>query len=468
MPGTPAVGIIGDAFLDIVCLGLPTLPVWGGDSRAIGGIVHSPGGSALNVSVHLKSLSCGEVTLFTGMGKGDWARSVLEKHLRSNGVGLRIAGEEGTLEEDGEGTECGERVWDGGQWEGRGGGKREVEKRGCRERAREDEEQEGNGFREQEWHGGEREEMGEVLGRREDGKEDARGEVRLDQRERVKITSSGKGPVGELIGLEVNGDRSKSFETNDKKCETNHGNSPSVQTGICIVLSGSKDRSFVTAPGAVEKLSRRDLNVSELAKFDHLHFGGLYALNSFVNDLSQFMLDVREVNPKITMSLDTNFDATGNWGAPWLRKAMELCDVVKFNDVEAKGVFIKNRLESEDENTKPICWLASLLRAGGIAIETRGEDGVAYVLRENSSKVNTHPNYPTESIDPVGAGDSFMAGFLADWLVDRDDVPSAIATGSACGAFAVSQVGACTLAVTRAHVKAIQNSSLSNKRLKSA
>jgi sugar/nucleoside kinase (ribokinase family) len=47
---------------------------------------------------------------------------------------------------------------------------------------------------------------------------------------------------------------------------------------------------------------------------------------------------------------------------------------------------------------------------------------------------------PVPAVDPVGAGDAFVAGYLAETLAGRP-VPERLATAAACGAFAVTVPG---------------------------
>lgn len=59
-------------------------------------------------------------------------------------------------------------------------------------------------------------------------------------------------------------------------------------------------------------------------------------------------------------------------------------------------------------------------------------DGVSYEM----------PAIPVTVVDPVGAGDAFVAGYLADLLLSAD-VPTRLSTGVRCGGLAVSVPGDC-------------------------
>ena len=73
----------------------------------------------------------------------------------------------------------------------------------------------------------------------------------------------------------------------------------------------------------------------------------------------------------------------------------------------------------------------------GHAVVKLGERGaVAFV----DGTAHTVDPVPVQAIDPVGAGDAFVAGYLAETLAGRT-VPDRLATAAACGAFAVTVPG---------------------------
>ena len=114
--------------------------------------------------------------------------------------------------------------------------------------------------------------------------------------------------------------------------------------------------------------------------------------------------------------------------------------------------------------------LADVLRrwtelGAALAVVTRAGDGVTYRVA-SSGELVTVPAPPTEVVDTVGAGDSFMAGLLSGLLDDRllggadarsrlraadaARIGAAVERGLACGARTVSRAGA--YAPTRAEL----------------
>jgi 2-dehydro-3-deoxygluconokinase len=74
---------------------------------------------------------------------------------------------------------------------------------------------------------------------------------------------------------------------------------------------------------------------------------------------------------------------------------------------------------------------------GGHAVVKLGERGAVAAI---DGRVHVVDPVPVQAVDPVGAGDAFVAGYLAETLAGRP-VPERLATAAACGAFAVTVPG---------------------------
>ena len=104
-------------------------------------------------------------------------------------------------------------------------------------------------------------------------------------------------------------------------------------------------------------------------------------------------------------------------------------DIVFAGDDEAE------RLGLEGDPAELARGLAGL--GAGHALVKLGQRGaVAFV----DGAVRTVDPVPVQAVDPVGAGDAFVAGYLADTLAGRP-VEERLATAAACGAFAVTVPG---------------------------
>lgn len=74
-----------------------------------------------------------------------------------------------------------------------------------------------------------------------------------------------------------------------------------------------------------------------------------------------------------------------------------------------------------------------------IVVVTLGEHGSLALTRDG--RQFEQPALPVETIDAVGAGDAFAAGFLHRWLDDREDVSAALASAAALAALKMTIYG---------------------------
>lgn len=122
---------------------------------------------------------------------------------------------------------------------------------------------------------------------------------------------------------------------------------------------------------------------------------------------------------------------------PWLAAVARTNGVVKASDVDLEFLAqaINPGISPEDLAT---AWVDAYgLR---FAVITRGEGGAVAVL-PGGEQVAV-PGYPTEVVDTVGAGDTFMAGFLDAHVRDPADLPAALRRGAAAASIVCSRQGA--------------------------
>ena len=111
-------------------------------------------------------------------------------------------------------------------------------------------------------------------------------------------------------------------------------------------------------------------------------------------------------------------------------KAGALCDIVIGNDVEF-GFMAGSYDRGLDKARELAASTAS------IVIYKMGEKGAITISGDQEITTGI---YPVEALKPVGAGDSFMGGFIAS-LASGHDLKTAVLRGSACASIVVSRVG---------------------------
>ena len=124
---------------------------------------------------------------------------------------------------------------------------------------------------------------------------------------------------------------------------------PEAPTGVCLVLAGAHDRSFVTHYGAARKFSLEDLDVEQLYTMNHVHCAGYYSCQGLAKDMKKLFVALQTRG--ITISMDTNYDGTKKWSG--VEELLPLIDVLLPNEVEARCLARENSVESALANPEP-------------------------------------------------------------------------------------------------------------------
>uniref|UniRef100_K3WYU1 Adenosine kinase n=1 Tax=Globisporangium ultimum (strain ATCC 200006 / CBS 805.95 / DAOM BR144) TaxID=431595 RepID=K3WYU1_GLOUD len=215
-----------------------------------------------------------------------------------------------------------------------------------------------------------------------------------------------------------------------------------VPTGVCIVLSGTQDRSFITHYGAARKFNVEHIDEEKVLAADHLHIGGFYSCSNLQGNLKPLLEKAHAKG--ITISLDTNYDSSEAWSG--LQELLPLLDVFLPNEVEAMKI---SRTDSVDA---AMAYFTQ--HVPGLTVIKIGEGGA----RAHCAKTNTtwmQGSFQTQVVDVTGAGDSFNAGFLSMWKATNGDVQEALKWGCATASKCVSALGACSLQSTYDDVNAV-------------
>jgi 2-dehydro-3-deoxygluconokinase len=202
------------------------------------------------------------------------------------------------------------------------------------------------------------------------------------------------------------------------------------------------------AGSAGSRLIPADLPLSEVESAGIVHVTGITPALSDTARATVFAAVEAARSAGVPVSFDVNyrgklwsrFDA-----APVLRDLVALADVVFAGPDEAAIL-----LDAAD----PVDGLAKLgptevIIKDGSRGATALIDGARYAV----------PALPVTSIDPVGAGDAFVAGYLADRLAGASPAER-LRTAIAAGAFAVTVPGDCDGAPTRADLAALTGSDI--------
>ena len=191
-----------------------------------------------------------------------------------------------------------------------------------------------------------------------------------------------------------------------------------------MILHHEEWRNILTYMGTIAELCWDDLDFDYLADSSHFHLSSYFmqrALRPRVAELFRFLK-----SKGLTISLDTNDDPDDRWEG--LHELLGLVDVFLPNEREAcKAAGTEDLEEAIDKLSKLVPLLVVKVGPKG-ALAQRGSE------RFTSSPVAVLP------VDTVGAGDSFDAGFLHEF-VRRSDAPACLASGNRAGALSTTRPG---------------------------
>jgi 2-dehydro-3-deoxygluconokinase len=183
-------------------------------------------------------------------------------------------------------------------------------------------------------------------------------------------------------------------------------------------------------PGA--RLAPGDLDPAQVAAAGMLHLTGITpALSDSARATVEHAIELARA-AGVPVSFDLNYRATlwpPDRAAAVCRELAARADIVFAGDDEAE------LLGMAGDPPALARGLAEL--AAGHAVVKLGERGAVAAV---DGQVQAVDPVPVQAVDPVGAGDAFVAGYLAETLAGRP-VPERLATAAACGAFAVTVPG---------------------------
>jgi sugar/nucleoside kinase (ribokinase family) len=196
-------------------------------------------------------------------------------------------------------------------------------------------------------------------------------------------------------------------------------------TGVSVLLQHAHSRRTFTWPGTTASLRMSDLDLEYIASAQHLHLSSYFLQRDLRADVPELLRYCREQG--LTVSLDPNDDPSGEWGRDLL-DLLDQVDVLMPNEREVCRLAGENDLERA---------IAELSRRVPILVVKRGRQGAVAIRGEDRVAL---PTCEVASIDAVGAGDSFNAGFLHGYLQGWD-LERNVRLGNCTGAFSTTGVG---------------------------
>src|SRR5580698_691185 len=168
-------------------------------------------------------------------------------------------------------------------------------------------------------------------------------------------------------------------------------------TGLSVILAQPGHRFILTYPGTMFEFSHADLDLDYIFSARHLHLSSYFLHRALRPRIAELF---RQAKAKgLSTSLDTNDDPEGKWDRDLL-DVLKHVDIFLPNDREAK------KIAHTADLSQAINMLAGLAK---VVVVKRGS--AAAICRSGQEQYSLAPP-SVKTVDDVGAGDSFDAGFI--------------------------------------------------------
>ncbi|MFN2483316.1 MAG: carbohydrate kinase family protein [Candidatus Limnocylindria bacterium] len=205
-------------------------------------------------------------------------------------------------------------------------------------------------------------------------------------------------------------------------------------TGATVILSSGADRAMLTAMGSIGALDVDAVPASLIGRARHLHSGAFFLQDASRDRMPAFFAAARARG--LTTSFDTNWDPTDRWEggvAAMLRES----DIFFPNAAEARRIA---RVDDVEEAARALAAEGATGRGDGSPIVAVKLGAAGALACRADGPIVRIPAMTIESIDTIGAGDSFSAGFLRAWL-DGGELRDCLELGAVCGSVSTRAAG---------------------------
>ena len=205
---------------------------------------------------------------------------------------------------------------------------------------------------------------------------------------------------------------------------------------VCVADSG--ERSFLYGEGSTSQFTAEDISPQAVQECDIVFIAGAMLLKCFDGAPCARFLQQAQQAGKFT-AMDTAWDFEDVW-MDKIRESIAYLDLFMPSYDEAA------KLTGEKDPSR-IAALFKKLGAKNVIIKLSAK-GCYFQNAERSLRL---PPLRVEAVDATGAGDTFLAGFLAS-LLNGASVQEALLFANACGAICTTKVGAAAALRDRAQV----------------
>ncbi len=196
-------------------------------------------------------------------------------------------------------------------------------------------------------------------------------------------------------------------------------------TGLTVILPQRTGRYILTYPGTMYDMTAKDLDLNYVFDAKHLHLSSYFLQQGMRPGLVDLFRKAKEAG--LSTSLDTNDDPENRWSDD-IQLVLKYVDILFPNEHEAcKLAKVDDPIRAADILSKKV----------PLVVIKRGSQGA--ILRRGTEKLAGFPPV-VDSVDPVGAGDSFDAGFIHQFIRGGKD-ETCLKFGNVTGALSATRAG---------------------------
>jgi sugar/nucleoside kinase (ribokinase family) len=196
-------------------------------------------------------------------------------------------------------------------------------------------------------------------------------------------------------------------------------------TGLTVVLPYLRQRYILTYPGAMFELQYSGIDLGYVRSARHLHVSSFFLHRALRPRILDLFREAKGAG--LSTSLDTNDDPENKWDRDLL-EVLKYVDIFLPNDREAK------KIAHTDDLSQAINLLAGLAK---IVVVKRGSS--AAICRSGQEQCSLMPP-SVKAVDDIGAGDSFDAGFVHQFLKGAK-LEDCLAFANVAGAYSTTKEG---------------------------
>jgi sugar/nucleoside kinase (ribokinase family) len=197
-----------------------------------------------------------------------------------------------------------------------------------------------------------------------------------------------------------------------------------------VMVHGDGERSFIHYLGANAEFTEDDVDFEKIKGSKILHVAGSFLMPKFDGEPTAKVLKKAQ-DMGITTALDTAWDSKGRWMSV-LKPCLQYMDYFLPSFEEAKMIAGK-------EDYKDV---AKVLLDEGVKVVGLKMGEMGCYIRTTDNELLVKP-FRVDAVDALGAGDSFVAGFLTG-VVNGWDLEKTGRFANAVGACCVTALGATT------------------------